>query len=75
MIIDTEINYSNQEEVLDILDKIDSTIRSIGMKKSFIAKEVGENQATYSRLISAVDGYVSEARIRKYCNYLNDRFE
>lgn len=75
MIINPNIDYTSQSEVLDLLDKLDATIRSVGMKKSFIAKEVGENQATYSRLISAVDGYVSENRIRKYCNYLNDRYE
>ncbi len=75
MIIDPNIDYSDQNKVLDLLDKIDETIRATGMKKSFVAKEVGENQATYSRLISAVDGYVSEERIRKYCTWINERYE
>ncbi len=75
MLIDPNIDYSNQDKVLDLLDKIDETVRSIGIKKSYIAKAVHDDPCTYSRLISAVEGYVSEERIRKYCNYLNEHYE
>lgn len=75
MIVNPEIDYSNPKQVVALLMKIEDAVIQTGMKKSKIAAEVGENNATYSKLISAVDGYVSEERIRKYCNYLNERFE
>lgn len=75
MIINPDINYDNPKEVLSILNLIEDKVIETGMKKSKIASDVGENNATYSKLISAVDGYVSEERIRKYCTYLNEHFE
>lgn len=75
MIIDPNIDYTNIVKVLDLLDKLDDTVRDVGLKKSFIAKQVGENPSTYAKLISFVDGYVSEERIRKYCDYLNKHYE
>lgn len=73
MLINPNIDYKNQDAVIDILDKIDDLIKNeLGLKKSFVAKKVGENNSTYSKFISAVDGYVSEDRIRKYCKFIND---
>ncbi len=75
MLLNPDIDYSNSAQVIALLAKIDSTIKDIGMKRNFICKAVGDSIYTYSKFKAGVDGYVSEARIRKYCNYINERFE
>jgi hypothetical protein len=75
MYLNPNINYQSRQEVSDLLTQIEATIVQTGMKKSFIAKEVGEDKSTYSKFISALEGYVSEERCRKYCQWINERYE
>lgn len=74
MLLNPDIDYTKPDQIKQLLNDIDDTITNIGIRRNFICEKVGDTKFTYSKLISGIDGYVSEHRIRKYCNYINKHY-
>jgi predicted XRE-type DNA-binding protein len=73
MIIDPNIDYGSLTAVRKVLQDINKACWENGIMKQRMAEHLNINRATFSQFIKGKKYYVTEDRIRKVIEYVNNR--